>query len=95
MVQSEKWHAYYSLVQSIVLYYIHRRDTLQPITLTLISVSNTVPRQFNLMIDTLARLLNAIPSPHYKWVMYYLPDVVVERAYNLQLAKYKQLFITK
>ena len=47
------------------------------------------------MIDTLARLLNAIPSPHYKWVMYYLPDVVVERAYTLQLAKYKQLFITK
>ena len=47
------------------------------------------------MIDTFARLLNAIPSPHYKWVMYYLPDVVVERAYTLQLAKYKQLFINK
>ena len=28
------------------------------------------------MIDTFARLLNAIPSPHYKWVMYYLPDEV-------------------
>ena len=29
---------------------------------------------------------------HYRWIMYYLPDSVVEKAYTLQLAKYKQLF---
>ena len=44
------------------------------------------------MIDTFARLLNATPSPHYKWVMYFLPDVIVERAYTLQLAEYQELF---
>ena len=44
------------------------------------------------MVNTLARLLNAVPAPHYKWVMYILPDSVVEKAYTLQLAEYQKLF---
>ena len=44
------------------------------------------------MVNTLARLLNATPAPYYRWIMYYLPDSVVEKAYTLQLAKYKELF---
>ena len=44
------------------------------------------------MINTLARLLNATPAPHYRWLMYILPDRVVEKAYTLQLAEYRRLF---
>ena len=47
------------------------------------------------MVNTLARLLNAIPAPHYKWVMYILPDSVVEQAYTLQLEQYNKLFLQK
>jgi len=47
------------------------------------------------MVNTLARLLNAVPAPHYKWVMYILPDVVVEQAYTLQLEQYNKLFLKK